>query len=200
MEGVDSVRWVSCSFPSVARHAPAMELVEWKGLHESLWSVDWQPPWEVEVCVDGSNWISCTALLRIRGLTVRGELSLAFSPNLTEATACFTSLPAVELEPECTVSWGALPLGGPVGDTLENAILDMVPPKVLEMVKAEWTAPNAVTVCLVDKGFWSRFEGAAESRAVRTSCPRPDRLLNAPACVQEEAAGLAARRLAAEVG
>ena len=122
------------------------------------------------------------------------------SPNLTEATACFTSLPAVELEPECTVSWGALPLGGPVGDTLENAILDMVPPKVLEMVKDEWTAPNAVTVSLVDKGFWSRFEGAAESRAVRTSYPRPDRLLNAPVCVQEEAAGLAARRLAAEAG
>ena len=85
-------------------------------------------------------------------------------------------------------------------DTLEKSILDMVQPKVLQLVKDEWTAPNAVTVCLVDKGFWPRFEGAAESRAVRTSYPRPDRLLNTPVCVQEEAAGLAARRLAAEAG
>lgn len=46
VEGVEAVRWVSCSFPSVPAHAPQMELAAWQGLGaDSLWDVRWEPPW-----------------------------------------------------------------------------------------------------------------------------------------------------------
>lgn len=100
VEGVESVRWVSCSFPSVPAHAPQMELTAWRGLGaDSLWDVSWEPPWAVEVCVDGTNgWISCTAMLRLRDLVLRGQLGLTFTPAMTEATVSFPSDPTIELD------------------------------------------------------------------------------------------------------
>ncbi len=99
VEGVEAVRWVSCSFPSVPAHAPQMELVSWRGLGtDSLWDVSWKAPWAVEVCVDGTNgWISCTAMLRLRELSLRGQLGLTFTPAMTEAIVSFPSDPSIEL-------------------------------------------------------------------------------------------------------
>ena len=94
------MRWVSCSLPSVPAHAPRMELAEWRGLGaDSLWDIVWEPPWGVEVCVDGTNgWISCTAMLRVRELVLRGRLALAFTPAMTEATVAFPTMPSIELD------------------------------------------------------------------------------------------------------
>lgn len=182
VEGVEAVRWVSCSMPSVPAHAPRMDLVRWTGLSESLWDVIWAPPWTVEVCVDGTNgWVSCTALLKLRGLSLRGLLALAFTPALTEATVAFASVPTIDLDVDCTVRWGALPVGGPIGDSLERAIEDMVRPSLMQVVQERWVAPNTQTVSLSDTGLWEVFENESVKRAT-------------------EAAEAASKRLAAELG
>ena len=46
LENIESVRYVKCSFPSVASEAPQMKLIQWESLDSSQWEIRFAPCWQ----------------------------------------------------------------------------------------------------------------------------------------------------------
>ena len=58
-----------------------MDLEEWGGLERSSWRLRWAPPWEVEICLEASHYISCTLLVCMTGFSVAVRVpSRKFAP------------------------------------------------------------------------------------------------------------------------
>ena len=54
LDYIENVRYVSCSFPSVASEAPRLALRRWAALDESEWNVTFAPAsWRIEISLEG---------------------------------------------------------------------------------------------------------------------------------------------------
>lgn len=163
-EGVTAVRWLQCSFPATRSSGPRLVLLDWAtGLGGSRWSVDWAPPWGVEVCVEGSHYISATAVFKMRRLALQSDaLELRFNGDLSQVEFRFTTAPAINFEVESEV--GGLVGLLPVEQTLEQ----MVRASMAEAVQSQCVAPNWFLLELVDnEKVWQGWDAAAE----QVTCP-----------------------------
>lgn len=115
-------------------------------------------------------------MLRLSHLVLMGQLGLAFTANMTEATVSFHSDPTIELDVDCKVTWGALPVGGPLGDRLERAIEESVHPQLMQAVRDRWVSPRSQTIALTDTGVMTEFQNAAERRAADAAAQAERRL------------------------
>ena len=68
------------------------------------WGFAFSPRWTVEMCLEGTSFlVPFKLVLRLRGLSLRGELAASFPPNLAYAVICFREFPEVRrLPPPCT--------------------------------------------------------------------------------------------------
>lgn len=60
------------------------------------WGFTFSPRWTVELCLEGTSFlVPFKLVLRLRGLSLRGELAASFPPNLAYAVICFKEFPEV---------------------------------------------------------------------------------------------------------
>mgnify|MGYP006212979763 CR=1 FL=1 len=71
----------------------------------SSWGFAFAPRWTVEMCLEGTSFlVPFKLVLRLRGLSLRGELAASFPPNLAYAVICFREFPEVRCLPPPTHS------------------------------------------------------------------------------------------------
>ena len=126
VDHVDRVRWISCSFPSIERDAPQLDLLEWTSLSDTLWDLQWSPKWSIDIVVEatGPAYISCTLEVRLSRFSIRGQLRQSFAPDLSSVKACFATTPAVAFDVDCSASWGVVPL--PIEGAVEQQIREQM--------------------------------------------------------------------------
>ena len=110
IEQIQTVRYVECSFPSVPTEAPHIQLERWDSLADSEWLFRWSPSWSVQVCVDGSQYLAFTLMVRISDFRVSGRMKFRASGDLSTLGMQFVTLPKLRLKVETSVSWGSVPL------------------------------------------------------------------------------------------
>lgn len=116
------MKYVDCSFPSVPTEAPHIQLERWESLSDSEWLFRWSPSWSVQVCVDGSQYLAFTLMVRISDFRVSGRLKFRASSDLSELGMQFVALPKLRLKVETSVSWGSVPL--PLQTYIETVVQD----------------------------------------------------------------------------
>eukprot|EP01052_Picozoa_sp_SAG31_P005055 SAG31_NODE_217_length_19988_cov_53.300820_4_plen_211_part_00 len=106
IEGITGVKWCLCSFPSVRSAEPHLVLREWRGLETSKWSLVWSPPWAVEVCVEGSYYVSATAVVRLEKIAIKSDdLSLRFNADLSHVAISFGTPPNIDMAISTETKW-----------------------------------------------------------------------------------------------
>jgi hypothetical protein len=162
VEGVTSVRWVRCSFPSSPSHAPQMDLVEWQGLGSSTWDVQWAPPWAVQVCLEAKRYIPVTVLVNVQGMALRGRLVAEFASDMSEVALSFVSAPTTHMDIECDVTVsGFASMFLPFEDTIKA----MMHSSLHDIITNGWVRPHSTTVTLSNVDAWRQFDDAEAERA-----------------------------------
>lgn len=149
LDTIDELRHVECSMPCVAAEAPAVAILDWKGLPFSTWDIDWAPhSWWVSVSAVGSRWgLGFNSLTRVSGIQLKGELRCAFSDDLTSLRISFVTKPLLEMDIESSVGWGAVPI--PVREQIEG----MVRVEIEHFVKSRLTGDESMVIVLRRKAL-----------------------------------------------
>lgn len=119
---VERLRYVDCSFPATHANAPKVRLIKWTSLEDSEWHMTFSPAWSCEVCVDGKQLISFSTLLKVAKARIDGRLQLCFSDDLTHVSVSFRDMPQTDVQVECGVVIGHLPL--PAIETMGSMVRD----------------------------------------------------------------------------
>jgi hypothetical protein len=78
------------NFPSVAARAPRLVLTRFESLASSDWTIDWSPPWSVEITIEGKKLIVCHVLVNVSEPTISGELNVNIASDLSSAKVWHT--------------------------------------------------------------------------------------------------------------
>lgn len=141
LDKVESVKYINCSFPSVAADAPFLQLVKYDALDSSRWAVAWSPCWSVELCLEGHSFlVPFKLVIRLRSLRLRGELTATFPPDLAYAIVSFVEFPEVKFEVDSDVSVGAVPM------PLKSAVSHKIRAELHKWMASRVVAPSAMRV------------------------------------------------------
>ncbi len=110
LDSITEVKYVNCSFPSIANDFPEVRLEEWKGLPSSLWTARWNPKWRVSCRVQGTHYLSFTLEIDIHSISVAGDLHIGFSRGLKTVSVAFTEMPQTNLTVDTSIALGILPI------------------------------------------------------------------------------------------
>ena len=111
LDQIESVRYVKCSFPSVASEAPHLKLRRWESLESSEWEVTFAPCWKIELCLEGrSLMMPFKLLVRVGSIQMKGELRLSFPPDLMHTLISFNAMPDFDMSIDSDVSLGSVPM------------------------------------------------------------------------------------------
>lgn len=134
------MRYVECSFPSVASETPHIQLQRWESLSDSEWQLRWAPSWSVQVAVEGLQYLQFTLMLRLFDFRISGRLRFRASQDLSTVGFQFLAPPKLKLRTECSVSWGSVPL--PLQTYIESVVQDEFQRWVIDNA----VAPNELTL------------------------------------------------------
>ena len=110
-EHIETVRYVKCSFPSVASDAPRLRLIQWSSLDSSEWEVRFAPCWKIELSLEGrSLMMPFKLLVRVGQIRMRGEMRVSFPPDLMHTLISFNTMPTFDMSIDSEVSLGSVPM------------------------------------------------------------------------------------------
>jgi len=136
IEQVLSVDFVQCSFPSVPRERPLLRLVRWLGLHYGEFELAWAPKsWWIAASVHAA--IGCQLLVKLHGMSVKGIVRTALSPDCSALRLSFCANPKLAMTASSSVLVGTIPV--PLQDWTEAAVLKLVH----ELVHSRLVSPNS---------------------------------------------------------
>lgn len=158
---VERLRYVNCSFPAAAGNAPRVQLLRWESLEYSEWRMSFSPAWSCEVCVDGKQLISFSTLVKVLNAKIEGRLRLAFSPNLASLSLSFVDVPTADVDVECGVIIGQVPL--PIRETVGNIIRDAA----RDWIKENLVYPKSIKLTLHDTTCDLTDDQVAQAKRVR---------------------------------
>ncbi len=138
---IENVKYVNCSFPSVAADAPFLQLLSYNALDSSRWEVAWSPCWSVELCLEGHSFlVPFSVVVRLRSLRLRGEMTMSFPPDMAHAIISFVDTPEVQFEVDSDVSVGAVPM------PLKSAVSHKIRAELHKWMASRVVAPQAMRI------------------------------------------------------
>ena len=141
LEQIEAVRYVKCSFPSVASEAPRLRLIRWVTLDESEWEVTFEPTsWKIELCLEGRQILPFKLLVRVGHLRIKGELRLSLPNDLMSVLLSFNSMPAFDMSIDSEVSLGSVPM------PLQRGASALIRHELRKWLEKKAVAPHAMRI------------------------------------------------------
>ena len=106
------MRYVRCSFPSVAAEAPELLLRRWVSMDDSDWEVSFRSKcWSIELGLEGRTMLMPFKLIvRVTAMSLKGVISLTLPNDLAFVVFSFHEMPKLQMTMDTTVSLGSVPM------------------------------------------------------------------------------------------
>lgn len=138
LDQIECVRYVKCSFPSVASEAPELRLIRWVSLEESQWEVTFAPSWRIELCLEGRQIVPFKLLVRVGSIRVSGELRVSFGTELMRTLLSFNQMPSFDMHIDSQVSLGSVPM------PLQRGASALIRHELRKWIEKRAVAPHAL--------------------------------------------------------
>jgi len=146
---VEKVSFAECSFPSVPKEAPHLELIEWEGMSFGEWRVTWAPKsWWIALAVIGRQSPLPTrfnAVMTISGMRLKGRVRTALPNDISTFRFAFCEKPDLSFHTSFQLNWGRMPV--PVQSSIESRVHKAID----DFIERRMQLPNSYWVVMRKK-------------------------------------------------